>query len=553
MALSLRPQHLSRYAQLARLLVKYGRSDMVRTAGLESLLDGEPRESGGGAEPTELVADLERMGPTYVKLGQLLSSRPDLLSAPYIEALSRLQDDVAPFPFAEVREVLTSELGARLSNIFAEMDEAPLAAASLGQTHRARLRDGRRVVVKIQRPGVREQVAADLEVLEELAQFIDGHSEQARNYALPQMFDQFRRSLVDELDYRREAGNLVTLRHILAEHRHLVVPRPLEDFSTTRVLTMEDCAGHKLTELSQVVLLEVDGRALAEDLFAGYLDQVLVEGFFHADPHPGNVLLTPDRKLALVDVGMVARVPHEVRDQLVRMLLALTEARGEEVARAILDISEPMPTFDDGKFRAELAELVQRATQPGAAPLQTGRLVMEITRTCVANGLRPPSEMTMLGKTLLNLDHIALTLDPDFHPLQTLRGQTTRIVRSSVRSTPGSLIAAALETKNFAEQLPGRINRAMDAVGSGQFELKVRAIDETEFLRGLHRMANRVATGLVLAALIVGAAILSLVHSSFRIGGYPGIALVLFLIAAVGGLWLVLSIVVSDRRMRRRR
>jgi predicted unusual protein kinase regulating ubiquinone biosynthesis (AarF/ABC1/UbiB family) len=288
-------------------------------------------------------------------------------------------------------------------------------------------------------------------------------------------------------------------------------------------------------------------------LIEAYLDQILVHGFFHADPHPGNVLLTPDGRLGLIDVGMVARVTPQLRDSLVRLMLALGEGQGEEVARIAVDLSEPLDDCDVRRFSADVADLVERRAGSTVERLDAGRLVLDLTRACGASGLRPPAELSMIGKALLNLDMVARILDPQVMPVEILRSRTVELAGAGMAPSLSGMLSAAMEARNFAEQLPGRVNRAMDALASGRFELRVDAFDETAFLRGLHRTANRVAVAVVLAALIVGAALFSQVDTNTRIAGYPAVAFVLFVIAAVAGLWLVVSIVLGDRRIGRRR
>ena len=551
-------RHLGRYRDIGRLLLKYGRSDLVRQAGLDAALaedleTGSPEFADARAKGVELAADLEHLGPTFIKLGQLLSTRADLLPQPYLDGLARLQDSLEPFPFEVARDVVEDELGVRLSKMYDEFDEEPMAAASLGQVHAAVLRGGRPVVVKVQRPGIRRQVFDDLEVLESLAERVENHTAQGRLFAVTDLLGQFRRSLLDELDYRKEASNLVRLREIVAGRERLVVPAPYDDFTTGRVLTMERVRGRKVTELSPLFRLDIDGHELARELFDAYLDQILVEGFFHADPHPGNVLLTEDGRLGLIDLGMVARVTPEMRERLIRLLLAVGERRGEEVARIAASMSTPMTDCDQRRFTADVAELVERDAVATVGQLDAGRLVLDLTRVCGAAGLRPPPELSMVGKALLNLDHVARILDPDVAPLEIVQSRAVDLARGGMTPSLSGMLNAAMEARDFAEQLPGRVNRAMDALSSGKFELRVDAFDETAFLRGLHRMANRIATGLVLAALIVGAALLSNVKTSARVAGYPAVAFVLFMVAAVGGLYLVLSITVGDRRLRRRR
>ncbi|HSV63997.1 MAG TPA: AarF/UbiB family protein, partial [Chthoniobacterales bacterium] len=233
MAISLKPQHLNRYRKIAWLFIKYGHSDLVKESGLEGTLAAEqrvtPKET---AKADELAADLEKLGPTFVKLGQLLSTRVELLPQAYLDALARLQDSVEPFPFDEVEKIVCSELGVRMSKAFSDFDVAPMAAASLGQVHRARLRDGRQVAVKVQRPGIREAMFEDLDALDEIAEFLDNHTAAGKRYEFCQMLDEFRKSLVRELDYRQEANNLTTIGEHLRSFPRIIVPEPIADYSS---------------------------------------------------------------------------------------------------------------------------------------------------------------------------------------------------------------------------------------------------------------------------------------------------------------------------------
>lgn len=557
MGLSLDAEHLKRYTQLARLLVRYGRSDLVRQAGLDEVLDGMPAadpEAGAGPVPEAeaLAADLEELGPTFVKLGQLLSTRSDLLPAAYTDALTRLQDDVEPFPFADVERIVEDELGVRISKGFSDLDPVPLAAASLGQVHRAVLRDGRPVAVKVQRPGIRVQVMDDLSALREIAALVDRHTEAGRRYAFQGVLVELQRSLLRELDYRMEATHLATLAANLAEFEEIVVPRPVEDYTTSRVLTMDYVPGRKITAVGPIARMEMDGERLAEALFRAYLKQILVDGFFHADPHPGNVFLTEDRRLALLDVGMVGRVTPGMQDQLLRLLLALSEGRGEEVADLMIRMGERLESFEEGAFERRLTELVIRFHDTSAGRLQIGRVMMEVTHSAAECGLRVPAQLTLLGKTLLNLDQVGRTLDPGFEPNAAVRRHAAELLRRRMveNLSPAGLVSSMLEMNEFVQRLPRRLNRVLDAVAESELEMRITVTNEAMMMSGLQKVANRIAVGLVLAALIIGAAMLMDVETSFRLLGYPGLAMLLFLGAVVGGVGLVIDVVRHDWRSR---
>ena len=487
-----------------------------------------------------------------IKLGQLLSTRADLIPPAYAKALSRLQDSVEPFGFEEVEQIVSTELGFRISKGFSSFQSDPLASASLGQVHRARMRDGREVVVKVQRPGIREQITGDMEALTEIAQFLDNHLEAGRRYGFTDLLTQFRRSLSGELDYRREAANLTNLGRILRPYDRLVVPDPIGDYTTSKVLTMEFIPGRKVTDLGPLAKMELDGTALAEQLFQAYLDQILVEGFFHADPHPGNVLLTDDGRLAMVDVGMVARVPKTMRHLLVKLLLALSDGNGRAVADAAVAMGRQLDWFDAQGFCARATELVEQSQGLSIDQIDAGSVVMDLMRISGDNGLRLPPELSMLGKALLNLDQVAHTLDPSFNPTDAIEAHANDLMQNEMRTSSGSAFSALLETRDFVEQLPARVNKVMDAVVEGNFEVKVRAFDEAEVIRGMQKLANRLTLGLVLAALIVGAAMLMRVETSSTLLGYPTVAIICFLAAAGGGFALVVSIIRSDRKVANR-
>ena len=555
MALSLKVHHLARYKDIAALLVKHGRAGGLQDFDLQDGADGADGDTATADDACKLVDELEAMGPTFVKLGQLLSTRADLLPPVYLEALARLQDDVEVVPFEAIEAIVTAEIGARMSKAFQSFDASPAASASLGQVHRAVLRDGRRVAVKVQRPGVRERVVEDMEVIEELAEFVDLHTEMGRNFGFGGMVEEFRRSIMAELDYRLEAANLRLLGANLADYDRIVVPQPIDGYTTSLVLTMELVDGRNVGSLGPLARQEIDGRALAAQLFDCYLDQILVDGFVHADPHPGNLLMTSDGRLALIDLGMIARITPQLQDALVRLLVALSEGHGSEVAAVMAGLGQQREGWDPARFEREIILLVQQHQSVAVGQLEAGRVVGELARIAAACGLRPPAELTMLSKTLLNLDQVAAKLDPDFDPSAAIQQHVGEIMRRKMLqgASPANLLSAAMDAKEFVEKLPGRVNKVMDALAEGQLTLNVQGIDEKELMRGVQKLANRVTTGLIIAALIIGAAMLMRIDTKSKLFGYPSIAIVCFLAAALAGVWLILSSVMHDLPQRRRR
>lgn len=541
-----------RYAALARLLLRHGRSDLVTGANLDEYAADDsgvaPEETTDKAEA--FAADLEAMGPTYIKLGQLLSTRFDLLPAAYTTALSRLQDEVEPIDVDVVRETIAAELGADVRHLFAEFDPEPLAAASLGQVHRARLHSGREVVVKVQRPGVREQVRGDMATLARLAAMADKGSGLGRTYGFAGLLREFERSLQLELDYRREARNLTRFAELVRGYDLLVVPQPVHDLTTGKVLTMDYIEGRKVTDVGPLGLLDIDAPALVEQLFSAYLTSILDHGFLHADPHPGNLLVTDDGRLAIIDLGMVATIPPRIQDKVVRLLVAIGDDNGEQAASVLADLGQPLERYDPVAFRDDVTHLVADAVAEGP-DLQAGRVLVELSRISGVHGLRPPPEMAMVGKALLNLDQSTLHLDPGFVPGDAIRGNLPRILRGGLRTSPGNLVTAALDAKEFTAQLPRRANRILDSLADGQLRLRVDAVDEERLHTVLQRLANRLTLGLIIAAAILGASQLMQVPTKHRLLGYPALAIVLFALAILGGAALAGWIVVTDRKVAR--
>ncbi|HZW38242.1 MAG TPA: AarF/UbiB family protein [Ignavibacteriaceae bacterium] len=548
MGISLSPDRLSKYKDIAMLILKHGRKDLFDKAN-SPLIPEEDLDEEGKGNPEELAKDLEAMGPTFIKLGQLLSTRADFLPPAYLEALAKLQDNIDPFPFETVEEIVSSELKVRISKAFLEFDREPLAAASLGQVHKAILRNGQRVAVKVQRPDIGKTILEDLNALEDIVTTLEKHTETAKKYSFVDILAEFKKTLINELDYRLEAQNLVRLSGYLKDYEDIIIPQPIEDYCSGKVLTMDYVRGTKITSLSPLTRLDFDGRKLGEDLFKAYLDQVLIHGFFHADPHPGNVFLTDDKRIALIDLGMVARIDPYMREKLLKLLLHISEGRGRDAADVAMELGTITEYFNKEMFVKRVTEFVVKTQDATLQQIQVGRVVVELTRIAADNGIRASSELTMLGKTLLNLDLIGRTLVPDFDPNEIIREHTESITRRHLMKTfsAGNIISSVLELREFVTLLPKRLNTILEGLLDNQFEIKIKAFDDRGLIDNLQKIANRITVGLILAALIIGAALLMRVESSFKILGYPGFAMILFIAAAGIGFILVILILISDR------
>jgi ubiquinone biosynthesis protein len=539
-------EHIKRYKDLAWLLYKYGQSDIVKKLDME---ESEMKKTGPDPKAEQLPDDLEKLGPTYIKLGQFLSTRADFLPPEYLQELTRLQDNVKPIPEDKMEEILTAELGTRISKAFDHFEYTPFASASLGQVHFARLRGGKPVAVKIQRPGIREQIFDDLDAFEEVAEFLENNTKLGKQLMLKATLEEFRKAMIQELDYLQEAQNLTILAGNLKDFPRIIVPLPILDYTTSQVLTMDYIQGKNINKISPLGQMEIDGETLAEELFKAYLQQILIDGFFHADPHPGNIYITDSGDLALLDLGMVARISERLKAKLIRVLIAVSEGEGEKAAQWTLAIGKKLEDANESRFIQEVNEMVAKTNNYTLQQMEVGRLVLELTRISAENGIKLPNEIIMLGKALLNLDRAGRKLDANFDPNESLRRNAPKLVRQILADSfkRGNLYETLLDSKNILENLPARINDILNAMAGNRFTIHTKIIDEKDFITGLKESANRLTIGVILAALIVGAALLMRVETHFQLFGYPGIAILFFMLAAIGGFILVFRILFKDK------
>lgn len=594
----LSPKYLPRLVALVGIFTRYGLKDFAKQQGLSELVaGGETPEASD--ERDEVVARAEafrkkllELGPSYIKLGQMLSTRPDLLPPPYIIELEKLQDDVPPMAFDDVERTIQESLGGRISKLFLEFEDTPLGSASLGQVHGALLRDGRSVIVKVQRPGIREQLGDDIEFFREVAKFMTSHTSAGRRIDMVGVIQQLERALADELDYRVEARNAAQLRRSLAEFPRLLVPRVIDGYTTDRVLTMERVRGVKVTELPQVSRIEHDFGPVADDFAKSYLKQITIDGHFHADPHPGNVFVvfadrqnpqTPsevvatnrraaeretsgelslieaqarksaaelppdlDVKLSLVDFGMTARLSGTLRDLCVRLLMDIADNRGDDAAETIIIMGDPLEEFDRPAFKRDVAQLVARNYDLSIGDVQMGRVLYEMINFAYSHGLRLPSELTLLAKALFNLDAVSRALDPRYSPVDAIRDYTSRIANERARRelTPRRIFQMASEAGDLLSVLPHRLDQITARLAANELGISVDVPQINRLLSALQKIANRIFTGLVLCGILLSSALI------YRY--LPRYATIGFLLAGLLGFYMVITILISDRKAAKR-
>jgi predicted unusual protein kinase regulating ubiquinone biosynthesis (AarF/ABC1/UbiB family) len=357
------------------------------------------------------------------------------------------------------------------------------------------------------------------------------------------------------LDYEREAQNLVTLGENLKDFEKIRVPQPVPDYTTRSVLTMDFVQGRKITALSPLARLDLDGSALASELFQAYLKQIMVDGMFHADPHPGNVFLTDDGHIALIDLGMVGRVAPTLQENLLKLLVAVSEGDNEQAGQIIISISRTDENFDREQFRRRIGQIIAASQNQSLEHLNVGKSLMDISKTAIDNGLFVPSELTLLGKTLLQLDEIGKIIDPKFDPYAAIRRNVPGLLaqRMKKHASQGTVVNSLLDFKNLFTHLPMRLNRILDAVANSELEVKVKTVDTQLLVEGFQKVANRITVGIILASLILGASLMMRIQTSFEIFGYPGLAILCFLGAATGGVWLLFTIFFQDEKIKKKK
>lgn len=569
MGLAINTAHFNRYKEIASLLMRYGQSDMAKAAGLPEIMwegnGGEPGEAGepapgGGryaalaAKEANLAADLERMGPTFIRLGQFLSTRPDLLPMPYIQALSHLGENVEPLEPSEVYDVFRSETDSTFEEIFERFEIKPVSVSLFDETHGATLRGGKRVVVKVQRPGIVERVGDDMNALHEVVQFYDQHLKFGKQFDFPEIFDEFRRLVAAELDYRQEVHNLKTFKDNLKGLDLIVIPVPVEKYSTARLLTMECIEGQKLTSISELGLLRSQRLKLAQQLVYAYLQQILVDGFVDAHLVPSNILITNSNKLALLGMGMVTRITPTMQAKLLQLLLSVSEGRAEQTANLLMQLGDKRTDFDKVSFRKAVSEFILVGRDMSAEQLDVGRIIQGIAQASVKDGISLPSELVGLGTLLHNLDYAARLLDPRFDSKAFVSHHVSQMMQHHMKDvlSPSHLFHTIIETTEFLENLPGQFGKILDSIANNKLKVTVHAVDETVLIGGFQKIANRITVGLVLASLIIGASMLMNIRSGWQLFGYPGIAIICFLAAGGCGFGLVLEILIGDSRSRKR-
>jgi predicted unusual protein kinase regulating ubiquinone biosynthesis (AarF/ABC1/UbiB family) len=509
-------KHPERYLEIFRVFRKYELHHIVAELGMSHHHDDEldqelpspngHRDADDDDHGNQLAGALEELGPCFIKLGQLLSTRPDLLPADYIHALSRLQDTIQPVPAERIIQIIQSELRAPVDELFQTFDQQPLATASMAQVHRAVLRDGTEVAIKVQRPGVRQRIEIDLEVLREIAQFAARHTSVGSRYGLVQMVRELELSLNQELDFRLEAENTRRIGRQIAGFSRLCTPTVFQEYTSPRVLTLSFLRGRHLADVSATELQQHDPKAIAADLLSAYMKQIAIDGVFHCDPHPGNILLTEDGRLALMDFGMVGRFDAGQKDKIILFLLSFSERLGERVAETYLDMVQQPDDLDQHGFTQDICALVSRYHDMSGGRLGLGTALLDLTRLAYQNRVPVPTSMTLLGKTMLNLDGAIGVLSPELDPVELIRNYMLDVMMKRVgdQLSPGRVFAWVLDMKHLFENAPRRTDVILGKLADDRLTVRMDVEHLEETTQALSQAATRLAVGVLAGSLLIG-------------------------------------------------
>ncbi|QEE62651.1 phosphotransferase [Salinibacterium sp. dk2585] len=503
---------LSRYQEIADTLARHGLGFLADAVGLKRWAPPAVRRSAGAARwqshtvPERVRLALEDLGPTFVKLGQLLSARPDLLPQSFIVELSKLQDAGEVVPEEAILDILRHELGDEPEEVFARFDRTPLASASIGQAHAATLRDGTPVVVKVRRPDALRQVHEDLEILENLAETASRVWEPARTYNLRGIVQEFAQTLRAELDYLREGRNAERFAANFAQQANVHIPRVFWETTTTRVLTLERMTGIKISDITALDAAGIDRKALAEAGAGIILQMIFEDSFFHADLHPGNLFVHADGSVALIDFGMVGEMSEELHNDLIQFLIAFTRRNPEALTAALLDLSVTKGHADLHELRDAMASFVSTYAGLPLSEIKFTHLLQELLAIVRQQRLQLPREIALVFKVLITVEGIGTQLDPDFDLIGVLTPFVRRLIkqRLSAAAIARRVAEASADTGALLLELPSRLRRILETVDRGGIEVHLRAAELEPLVTRTERIGNRLVAGLITAALING-------------------------------------------------
>ncbi len=544
-------RHARRYREILTVLVKYGFGDLIDSLKIAQYLEiGLRMISRQRREKIEFYSRAERvrmaieeLGPSFVKMGQIVSTRPDLVPVEFLRELARLQDEVPPVSFTEVRQVVETELHSPVQDVFEEFAEAPLASASLGQVHRARLPGGQWVAVKVQRPNIRQRIAVDLEILFHLATLMDTHLEGWDVQNPTRIVEEFGRTLEKELDYGIEAAHMERFARQFAKESVVYVPKVYRELSSPRVLTMEYVEGIKPSQLDRLEKAGLDRQEVARRGADLIMKQVFVHGFFHADPHPGNIFILSENVICYLDYGMMGRLDRRSRENFANLILAIVRRDARKTAAALQKLTRWDKQPDEAALEREVAELMDRYLYRPLKELELGKLLHQLLDLTTRHRLRVPPDLFLMLKALSTVEGVGRMLDPEFDYTEAAAPFVRRLEfeRLDPRRIAAEMWGSGTELAQLFKDAPGELRELFRQLRQGKVKIEFEHRGLDPVISTLDRVSNRLAFAVVLASLIVGSSLI--VHADIppKWHEIPVIGLTGFLISAVMGFWLLVA------------
>jgi len=550
-------RHIQRYRQILTVLFKYGFGDLVDTLKIEQYLEiglqmvsrtrREKMETLTRAERVRMA--LEELGPTFIKMGQILSTRPDLLPVEFMKELEKLQDNVPPFAYAQVKDIVETELGASLDEVFEVFEESPLASASLGQVHRGRFADGEEVVVKVQRPDIRKIVEVDMEIMLHLATLMERHMKGWELHQPIRIVEEFARTLEKELDYTIEASHMERFAMQFLNDSNVYVPKFYREASTGRILAMEHISGIKASEIALLEEADLDRREIARRGFDLIMKQVFVHGFFHADPHPGNIFILPDNVICYLDFGMMGRIGRERREDFADLVMNIVRRDERKITDALLRLTVSEEEPDRHTLERSVSEFTDLHFNRPLKELELGKLLHQLLDMVAKHRLSVPPDLFLMIKALSTVEGLGRVLDPDFDATEQAAPFVRRIQMNRLhpKRIAGDFFDSRTDLLHLIKEIPGEVREILRQAKQGKVKMEFEHRGLEPMLSTHDRISNRLAFAIVLAALIIGSSLIVLSGIPPKWHEIPVIGLAGFIIAGVMGFWLLVSILRRGR------
>lgn len=549
---------LKRYKQVLGVLIKYGFGHVIEQLNINYYLELGKRIVTFGAiskdierltPPERLRMAMEELGPSFVKLGQLLSTRPDLIPKNYADEFRKLQDKVPAVPFAEIKKQIEIQFGQPIEKLYARIEEEPIAAGSIAQVHRATLHSGEDVVVKVRRPGILKILETDLDILAGLAYLVENHLPATDLYDPSGAVREFRRTIFREIDFTREGHTTDRFAAHSREQAAAYTPRVFWAQTGENVLTLEYVAGVKVTAFDELARRSLNRKKIAENCATILLEQILIHGLFHGDPHPGNIMVLPDEVICFLDYGMIGRLDDELKQQLAELLMSVLQRDADRIISLLIYSGELTEDIDRNALKRDVSEYIDDYYDLALAEFSTGKLLTEFIDILTRYRIRFPSDLILLAKALVTLEGVARQLDPDFNLVDYLKPQAERLVQS--RFSPSwisrDLVGIGRDYASLARQLPQDLRELIHRVNRNKFKIDLEHRGLERLITDLDKSSNRISFSLVIAALVIGSSLIMQTDKGPMLFDFPVLGLFGYSIAAFLGLGLAIAILRSGR------